>query len=843
MPRADRFALLASLCLVSALLLLPAMAGAQDRVDPTIEAIQRRIDENGYDWTPKRNWTTDLTEEEFQALLGTVMPPDIERRFEGLDADDFPVMRDLPDSFNWRTLGGVTPVTSQGSCGSCWDFSGIAALEAGILINTGVTLDLSEQEILSCETPGEGCGGGWHSWVWSYARENGVAEESCMPYEADDTVPCTAGSCTKVATCKDWVDVPNDPDAIKTAVMVAPVSTSFTVYDDFGSYGSGCYEHGGDDPINHGVIIVGWDDNKCGPGDGAWLCKNSWGTDFGDLGGYFWIKYGSCNIGTGTQLVYYYAGDQIVYDGHAITGDVRGDSDGCADPGESVSMTVTLDNGILSPTKSNVSATLSTASPYVTVTQTTSSFGTMDPNTSSTGSPAYGFDVDEFAPVGESVEFVLSITADGYSVSDTFDVVLGPVPILLVDDDEGTSTDLYLEAAIQRNGYLYRTWVEEEQGFVPLSEMERYAVVVWNNGWNGYLGSTNRTDISDFLDNGGNLLISGEDIGWWLNHDGYSSLIQFYNDYLHADYVLDDSGFRSLDGVSGDPIGDGLSFTLNGPGSLMNQEYPSEIEPRSGATGIFEYSPGAEGALRYSTGHRLVYYAFGLEGVTGAAMQDTLMRRSLEWLADGTWPDTEQPQVTVTAPNGGEELTTEEEYEITWSASDNVGVTSIDILRSYDGGATYDEPVATGETNDGSFLWTVPDSSNATSRIRVVARDAAGLAWYDDSDSDFQTTEGTGIDDGVGVPRLALFQNVPNPFSPSTRIVYSLPAPARVTIDVYDVSGRRVARLVDEEKPAGEHRVAWDGRTLRGEEAASGVYFYRLRADGREIDRRMILIR
>ncbi len=841
MPRADRSVLLALVCLVSALLLVPASAAAQDRVDAEIEEIERTIEENGYNWTPKRNWTSELSEEERQALLGLEMPAELERRFDALDRDDFPIMRDLPDSFSWRSLGGVTPVKNQASCGSCWDFSGIAALESAILINTGETLDLSEQEILSCETPGDGCSGGWHSWVWNYARDNGVALESCMPYEADDTVPCSAGSCTKHATCKRWIDIPNDPDAIKTAILTGPVSTSFTVYSDFYSYGSGCYENPGDDPINHGVIIVGWDDNKCGSGDGAWLCKNSWDTDFGDLGGYFWIKYGSCNVGTGTQLVYYYAGDEVVYEGHSITGDLRGDSDGCADPGESVSMTVTLENGILSDAKTNVAATLSTMSPYVTVTQSSSSFGNMGSNSTSTGSPAYEFDVDQFAPVGESVEFVLSITASGYAVTDTFDLILGPVPILLVDDDEGTSTDLYLEAAIQRNGYLYRKWNEEEQGFVPLSEMERYTVVVWNNGWNGYLGSTNRSDISSFLDNGGNMLISGEDIGWWLNYEGYSSLIQFYNDYLHADYVLDDSGFRNLDGVSGDPIGDGLSFTLNGPGSAMNQEYPSEIEPRSGATGIVEYSPGAEGALRYSGGHRLVYYAFGLEGVTGAAMQDTLMRRSLEWLADGAWPDTEQPQVALTAPNGGGEYLVGDVVEVTWNASDNIGVTSIDILRSYDGGATFPEEVATGEANDGSFMWTVPDSANTTSRVRIIARDAAGLAWYDDSDWDFATETDTGID-GVE-PRFALFQNVPNPFSPATRIVYSIPSPAHVTLDIYDVSGRRVARLVDDEQTAGEHRVAWDGRTTEGERAASGVYFYRLRANGSEVDRRMILIR
>jgi C1A family cysteine protease len=230
-------------CLLAALsLALAAPAGAQaDRAaDPEIEELQRQIDENGYNWTAKRNWTTDLTEEEFQAMLGARIPPEVLRRFEALDREDFPIARDLPDSFSWRALGGVTPVKNQASCGSCWDFAAHSALEAMILIYGGEELDLSEQQILSCETGGYGCGGGWYSWAWGYIREHGSVSEACMPYEADDTVPCADDGCAKIATCKTWIDIPNDVDAIKTAILNGPVATTFTVYSDFGSYGSGC---------------------------------------------------------------------------------------------------------------------------------------------------------------------------------------------------------------------------------------------------------------------------------------------------------------------------------------------------------------------------------------------------------------------------------------------------------------------------------------------------------------------------------------------------------------------------------------------------------------------------
>ncbi len=126
---------------------------------------------------------------------------------------------------------------------------------------------------------------------------------------------------------------------------------------------------------------------------------------------------------------------------------------------------------------------------------------------------------------------------------------------------------------------------------------------------------------------------------------------------------------------------------------------------------MFEYSPGVEGALKYSGAHRVVHLAFGLEGVTTTAMQDTVLRRSLEWLAD-EWPDTEQPTVGLSYPVGGEELTSGEECTITWTATDNVGVVSVDVLRSHDGGATFPDTIAVGESNDGALTWVVPEGAS-----------------------------------------------------------------------------------------------------------------------------------
>lgn len=834
----------ACLAAAAALALFASSALADEKAvsDPETEALQRQIDDQGMSWTARHNWTSDLSDEEFRALLGTRVPPEVQKRFDALDPQDFPVARDLPDSFSWRTQGVMTAVKNQASCGSCWDFAGVGALEAVIKQSTSIELDLSEQQVLSCATPGYGCGGGWYAWAWSYFRDYGAVSESCMPYEADDEVPCADSGCEKVATAKNWIDIPDDVEVIKTALLIAPVATTFTVYDDFSSYGSGCYEHAGDDPINHAVVIVGWDDNKCGAGDGAWLCKNSWGDWWGDLGGYFWIKYGSCNIGSNVQQVFYYPGVDVVHDSHEFS-DTAGDGDGWADPGESIDLSVTLKNEIVAPDRTGVSATISTNSPYVTVTQNAASFGNLDAGDTTTGAPAYEFVVDQFAPAGEEVEFILSIT-DGarYANSDTFAIVLGPIPVLLVDDDAGESTEAWFEDSLSRVRPVHQSWSEDLQGAISLSELNRYTAVIWDCGWGGKLDADNRTTLESYLDGGGTILLSGEDIGWALNYQNDPDKIQFYNDYLHADYVADDSGYRSLDGVSGDPIGDGLSFSLNGTDSAMNQFYPSEIEPRTGATGIFEYAPGTEGALRYSTGHREVYLAFGFEGVTGAAARDTIMRRALEWLVDGDWPDVTRPTVEVTAPNGGEEYSIHDTVRISWDAGDDVGVAEFELYYSTDGGATYPDTIAILTAPASYYDWPVPDESGETSRVRVVARDAAGLAAYDDSDANFSVVDpGSGI---VDAPRaLALRQNMPNPFNPVTRIAYSIPRPAYVRLTIYDVNGRVVRSLVDRSMVADDYVSVWDGRTDGGGEAASGIYLYRLTADGTELERKMILLR
>ncbi len=93
------------------------------------------------------------------------------------------------------------------------------------------------------------------------------------------------------------------------------------------------------------------------------------------------------------------------------------------------------------------------------------------------------------------------------------------------------------------------------------------------------------------------------------------------------------------------------------------------------------------------------------------------------------------------------------------------------------------------------------------------------------------------VDETVPVS-YALSQNTPNPFNPSTVISFQIPVAGNVRLSVYNVAGQEVARLVDRRLAAGSHSAVFNGGGR-----ASGVYFYRLQAEGFTQSRKMLLIK
>ena len=164
----------------------------------------------------------------------------------------------------------------------------------------GLAIDLSEAHLFFClgRDSGASCSNGW--WpqkAFEAFQKSGVTDEACYPYPSGLAKKDCSGLCSDAANrllkITGFQDLTKKAADIKTWISggKGPVSACFIVYQDFFSYKSGVYKHvSGNQAGGHCVTIVGYNDNP-----GYWICKNSWGTDWGDQG-YFCIAYGECGI-------------------------------------------------------------------------------------------------------------------------------------------------------------------------------------------------------------------------------------------------------------------------------------------------------------------------------------------------------------------------------------------------------------------------------------------------------------------------------------------------------------------------------------------------------------------
>jgi hypothetical protein len=261
----------------------------------------------------REDWTfevgeNDATKYPLKQLCGLVVP---DKWWEGAAFNPCTPNRDLPAVFDWRDNYGVTPVRSQGWCGSCWAFATVGPLESAILIKDRISVNLSEQWLVSCNQDGWGCNGGWWAhdyfqWKTDPCGDTGAVLERNFPYAAAD-LPC---DCPYVHEylIDDWAFVGTgegvpDVSAMKQALLdYGPLSVAVYVNSAFQAYNHGVFNGCGGGEINHGVTLVGWDDDQ-GPA-GVWFIKNSWGTGWGEQG-YMRIPYNCSSIGYAAAYVDY----------------------------------------------------------------------------------------------------------------------------------------------------------------------------------------------------------------------------------------------------------------------------------------------------------------------------------------------------------------------------------------------------------------------------------------------------------------------------------------------------------------------------------------------------------
>jgi hypothetical protein len=152
---------------------------------------------------------------------------------------------------------------------------------------------------------------------------------------------------------------------------------------------------------------------------------------------------------------------------------------------------------------------------------------------------------------------------------------------------------------------------------------------------------------------------------------------------------------------------------------------------------------------------------------------------------------------------------------------------------------TYPHTIATGEVNDGVYSWLVDVAPTTMARVKVIAYDGDGNDGEDVSDGDFEIYDpASGVVQEPDLPLGLVIVGVwPNPFGERAVVRFGIPRAGHVELDVYDVSGRRMAELADRVYDGGYHGVDWlvDGGV------GTGLYFVRLRFEGDEITHKVVV--
>ncbi|MGE5703011.1 MAG: lectin like domain-containing protein [Clostridia bacterium] len=207
----------------------------------------------------------------------------------------------LPSTYDLRTLGRVTPVRDQGSCGACWTFATLGPVESSLLPEE--TWDFSENNLRNNHGfDWSACDGGNVSIsTANLARWTGPVLEADDPYR--DKVDRKRTGLPVQKHIQDVLYLPErqnplDNAAIKESIMkYGGLYMGFAYDDRYFANQTHAYYYPGTKDSNHAVTLIGWDDdydknnfaNKP-KGNGAFLAKNSWGTKWGD-DGFFYISY------------------------------------------------------------------------------------------------------------------------------------------------------------------------------------------------------------------------------------------------------------------------------------------------------------------------------------------------------------------------------------------------------------------------------------------------------------------------------------------------------------------------------------------------------------------------
>jgi|GEM_PF-6409355 hypothetical protein len=771
----------------------------------------------------------------------------------------------IPD---WKSL--MSPVEVQG-CGNCWAHASTGLVE-GLLHSyhgSNIGIDLSEMDIVNNNTSGGDCDGGLLSYALYYMKNSRVLTES------DDDFPNYDNTYYSVT---DYSTLNTGISAIKTALNSSPVAASFELYEDFSdfcnTYPDSVYRYDGvsDEIDPHAIVIVDYNDD-----DDYWVCKNSWGTAWGD-DGYFKIGYGECLIE------------------YRITKKAIVSSDNCfakITPGLIDTLDDALDydwaTGEWAYINSNYSLPSST-----TVTSDGSieviSGATFTVGSNSTIEMANGKDI-EIENGG-----TLSLSGDATLTKKSGGSNWGKLDI----NSTGTlSVGGCLTVDYAETVYIFGNNITfpTTKGYIKNCTMG--GMYVW--------GGTPTIRYLSFEDNSGHgILTSGGSTDPTVDHVTISDSavaikisgsgdMELTNSLIEANSTHDSiTLYASTGGIDLDYNSNDIAHGLNR--YAINNYSGTSLYARSNDWGA---SPDEDDLFAYPanvTWSQTTVTGAGAGKIAVGQLAENTLKKARDREELGNWSGALETYYAVIESDENlisrrmsikNILRLNQKHDIGYDGirevisnelktADSWYKASLDFLmcETYLSEGNVDEAISAFEDNASKYSGT---SMEVESLVRLaiihadykrdkekalgIANRAAAinpgqevlLAAFVSADADYDPSlhndkfEGITEDFGdssdpkekpAADAATDFFSPSPNPFNPATTLSYSLANPGHVSLHVYNSTGQKVATLVDTYMSAGEHSVKFDGRGM-----SSGMYFYRFEAGEIEKTGRMTLIK